>query len=330
MGTSASMSNSNPKVSIIVPAYNAEDYIGETIQSVLEQSYENWELLLVDDGSTDRTKEVIQKYLNDPRIKYFYKKNGGQGSARNLGIKKAGGEYLAFLDADDLWDVDKLKTQVKVLSEKKDIVLVFSRLRRIDHKGNYLNRDLGSGTGVYRGFRALFLLAAGTITIPNSSVIATREDVVRVGCYSEKDEVRNMEDYDLWFRMLMAGCRFYGIGETKGAYRIHEGQSTYSSPGASLKLIAHLENMCEEYPEKSRYFKYLIIRRLSSYFRLHGKTAEAGDTCIATYLSSSCIKTHWVERYFIRMIGLTRYLRLRGLLIRRFRRFKHFVASINS
>lgn len=322
------MSNANPNVSIIVPAYNAEDYIGETIQSVLKQSYENWELLLVDDESTDGTKEIIQKYLNDPRIKYFYKKNGGQGSARNLGIKKARGDYLAFLDADDLWDVDKLKTQIKVFSENK-VSLVFSKLRRIGKNGKYQNTDLGSGTGMYRGFRALFLLAAGTITIPNSSVMATREGVVEAGLFSEKDEIRNFEDYDLWFRMLISGYKFYGIEEAKGDYRIHEGQSTYNNPGSSLKLIKYLEDMYEEYPEKRQYFEFLIVHRLSSYFRLHGKTSEARNKCMETYFSSSCIKTHWVEKYFIRMISLTRYLRLRGLLIRRFRRFKHFVASIN-
>lgn len=322
------MSKANPKVSGIVPAYNAEDYIGETIQSVMEQSYGNWELLLVDDGSTDRTKEVIQKYLDDPRIKYFYKKNGGQGSARNLGIKKAQGDYLAFLDADDLWDVDKLETQIKVFSEN-EVSLVFTKLRRIDQNGKYHNTDVGSGRGMYRGFRAFFLLAAGTITIPNSSVMVTREDVIRAGWFSERDEMRNIEDYDLWLRMLMAGYTFYGMEEAKGGYRIHQGQSTYINTGTTLKLIRNLENMSRKYPEKRKYFKFLIIHRLSSYFRFRGKTSEARNKCMETYFSSSSINTHWVERYFIRVIGLTRYLRLRGLLIRRFRRFKHFVASID-
>lgn len=323
------MNNANPQVSVIVPAYNAEDYIGETIQSVLEQSYGKWELLLVDDGSTDRTKEIIQKYLNDPRIKYFYKKNGGQGSARNLGIQKAKGIFLAFLDADDLWDVDKLKTQIKFLSQENDVVLVFSKLRRIDKNGKYQNTDIGSGTGVYRGFRALFLLAAGTITIPNSSVMATRESIVMAGCFSEKDKIRNIEDYDLWFRMLMEGYKFYGMEETKGGYRIHQDQSTHNSTESMLKLIKYLDKMGEKYPEKRRYFKFLIVQRLSSYYKHHGKTSEARNRCIETYFSSSCIKTHWVEKYFIRMSSLSSYLRLRGLLVRRFRRFKHFVPSIN-
>lgn len=92
-------------ISIIIPAYNAADYLAKTIQSVLNQTYPDFELLLIDDGSTDRTKEIVKDYqAKDARIKYYYKENGGVSSARNVGLQKATGDFVSFLDSDDLWD----------------------------------------------------------------------------------------------------------------------------------------------------------------------------------------------------------------------------------
>ena len=92
-------------ISIIIPAYNAADYLAQTIESVLNQTYSDFELILIDDGSTDRTREIIKDYqCKDARIKYFYKENGGVSSARNLGLQKATGDFVSFLDSDDLWD----------------------------------------------------------------------------------------------------------------------------------------------------------------------------------------------------------------------------------
>lgn len=107
----------NPLISIIVPVYNTEQFIAETIESVIEQSYSNWELWLIDDGSTDNSAKVIKSIAEkDNRINYVHKENGGQASARNLGIKKANGEYIAFLDSDDLWLKDKLEEQIEILN----------------------------------------------------------------------------------------------------------------------------------------------------------------------------------------------------------------------
>ena len=98
-----------PYVSIIMPTYNSHQWISYSIQSVLEQYYEQWELLIVDDGSTDNTKNIVKDFLNDKRIKYHYQENYGPASARNYGISKALGKYLAFLDSDDLWKPNKLR-----------------------------------------------------------------------------------------------------------------------------------------------------------------------------------------------------------------------------
>ena len=105
-------------VSIIMPTYNSSRWISDSIQSVLDQYYEQWELLIVDDGSTDNTKNIVKDFLNDKRIKYYYQENYGPATARNIGISKASGKYLAFLDSDDIWKPNKLELQLNHFKKK--------------------------------------------------------------------------------------------------------------------------------------------------------------------------------------------------------------------
>lgn len=123
-------------VSVIIVVYNGEKYIDEAIQSVLNQTCKDIELIVVDDGSTDNTREVVQKYNN---IIYIYQKNKGEGAARNLGIENSKGDYLAFLDADDLYEIDKIEKQSKILNENNNIDIVYNDLKVVDEKLNYLN-----------------------------------------------------------------------------------------------------------------------------------------------------------------------------------------------
>jgi len=121
-----------PLVSVIMPCYNGEKFISEAIESVINQTYQNWELIIVDDGSKDKSKEIIKQYCaTDNRITYIqHKKNKGIPFARNTGIKISNGEYIAFLDQDDLWLPEKLKEQVGIFKEdkKQKIGLIFSNL----------------------------------------------------------------------------------------------------------------------------------------------------------------------------------------------------------
>lgn len=108
-----------PLVSVVIPTFNRGYIISRAIESVLNQSYTNWELIIVDDGSTDDTKDIIKSYLKDKRVKYFYQKNAGVSAARNLAIKKARGEYIAFLDSDDEFLSNKLGVQLRSMRLKK-------------------------------------------------------------------------------------------------------------------------------------------------------------------------------------------------------------------
>jgi len=113
-----------PLVSVIIPTYNRVEFLGEAIESVLDQSYQNYEILVIDDGSIIDVKSKLKPYLD--KIKYIYQKNQGLAAARNRGIKESKGEYVAFLDDDDLFEVDKLKTQVAVLEGDSKVGFVYS------------------------------------------------------------------------------------------------------------------------------------------------------------------------------------------------------------
>jgi len=126
--------------SIIIPAYNADKYISETINSVLSQSYADWELIIVDDGSTDKTAEIVKQFCKkDNRIKYYYQKNSGVSVARNFGLNKAKGEYISFLDADDIWLNDFLIETTSFLEENQKIGVVNTNVRFINKNSEKLD-----------------------------------------------------------------------------------------------------------------------------------------------------------------------------------------------
>jgi len=123
-------------VSIITPLYNGEKYVSQTIDSVLAQTYLNWEMIIINDGSKDDSEKIVEEYVKkDNRIKLFSQANGGSASARNNGIRRAKGQYIALLDADDLWESFFLESQLKLMKEK-DTLLVYGSHKRIDEVGN--------------------------------------------------------------------------------------------------------------------------------------------------------------------------------------------------
>ncbi len=128
-----------PKVSVVIPAYNAMTYLPETITSVLQQTYTDFEVVVVNDGSTDKIEEWIVQ-ISDPRIKLVSQANLGLAGARNTGIRESQGKYLAFLDADDLWEPTKLEKQVKILEKNPEVGLVYTWVTYIDETGQSTGR----------------------------------------------------------------------------------------------------------------------------------------------------------------------------------------------
>jgi teichuronic acid biosynthesis glycosyltransferase TuaG len=233
-------------VSVITPAYNAQKYIAQTIESVLSQTYTHWEMIIVDDGSTDQTAATIKPFLKDSRIKYVYQTNGKQGKARNLGIKHAQGKYLAFLDADDLWHATKLEKQLDVFS-KHPVDAIYAQGWIFNDEDGFdlanaklIERDVLLGMQPSKEFTQKLLQKN---QIPALSLIVKKNKVDAVNGFGEEVEIQNAEDYQLWLKLADSGCNFYGMEERLFYYRVHANQSTFSNTYAPVPSIWAIENL---------------------------------------------------------------------------------------
>jgi len=163
-------------VSIIIPAYKAEKYIAETIQSVLDQTYPNWELIIIDDGSPDNQKSIIEPFLKDPRIQYHFQENQGVSVARNHGISIAKGVYIAFLDADDIFIKDNLEIKIAEL-EKSKSDYVFSNMIMFDSITNQeIQAESGKGDNILQN---LLEWNGEVIPGPCSNLIVSKEFLIK-------------------------------------------------------------------------------------------------------------------------------------------------------
>jgi teichuronic acid biosynthesis glycosyltransferase TuaG len=232
-------------VSIIMPAFNAEQYIADSIRSVLEQTFTDWELVVVDDGSTDRTADIVRGLGDsDARITYVQRENGGQAAARNTGIRHASGTVLAFIDADDLWLPEKLARQLSVMEETAaDVVYCDGYVFYDDstpERADYFAVVPGHTDGA-----TMFPLLFAYNRIGTLSVVARRDALERVGLFDEDRRLQNCEDYDLWLRLARAGSTFYGMTDKLIRYRRHSTSSTHSES----KLLGPMIDVMKKHSE---------------------------------------------------------------------------------
>lgn len=200
-------------VSIIMPAYNAERFIGQSIESVLAQTYENWELVIADDCSQDNTAQIVAAYAQkDSRVRYYkLPENGGAAMARNLAIEKAQGRYLAFLDSDDLWVSDKLALQIAYMQEK-NISFCATVYGKIDENGKDLGRTVDK-PGV-RDYWGLLKNPPGNLTVIYDTK-ALGKIYVR--------NIRKRNDYVLWLSVIKQAGRLHCMEQLLAYHREREG-----------------------------------------------------------------------------------------------------------
>ncbi|MDU6855743.1 MAG: glycosyltransferase family 2 protein [Clostridiales bacterium] len=200
-------------VSVIMPTYNCSDFIGVTFDSVISQSYKDWEIIVVDDCSTDNTKKIVEDYiLKEPRIKYYkLDKNSGAAVARNKAVEIARGEYIAFLDSDDVWAEEKLTKQINFMKEN-NYNFTCTSYTKIDEEGNYLNRTIqAKDKSDYNGVLK---------TCPgNSTVIYNAK---KLGKFKIPD-IKKRNDYVMWLQVMKKEKYLYGIQEPLGSHRIRKG-----------------------------------------------------------------------------------------------------------
>lgn len=212
-------------VSIITPSYNTSKYITKTIESVLSQTYTNWEMIIVDDCSTDDTDEIVKPYLKDRRIKYIKnKKNSGAAISRNIALKEANGEWIAFLDSDDLWSNDKLEKQIKFM-KKNNYYFSYTNYEEIDESGNRLNK-LITGPKKINKRKMYNYCWPGCLTIMYNAN--------KVGLIQIEDLSKN-NDYAMWLKVIeITNC--FLLNKNLAKYRIRDGSISRNS---KIKLIKH-------------------------------------------------------------------------------------------
>jgi glycosyltransferase involved in cell wall biosynthesis len=189
--------SSSPMVSVVIAAYSAARWIAETLDSVLAQTFQDFEVIVVDDGSTDETPEVVAGYGS--RVRYLRQENGGQPSARNFGIRAVRGSYVAFLDADDLWLPEKLQLQMDLLSRHPNLAWVYSDAIVFDEESGQEVFRASDVTKLYAGDILRPLLLSNFIASPTPVI---RRDVFdTVGYFDESPDLQFAEDWNMWLRI---------------------------------------------------------------------------------------------------------------------------------
>lgn len=228
-----------PEVSIIVAAYNAEKYIGQAIDSILAQTIDDIELIIVDDGSTDRTPDVIRQF-DDARIRGFRQANSGQTVAKNRGIRESTGRYVGFCDADDYWHTRKLEKQLPVFERSPDIAVIYSNEVSIDESGAALP-DRVDATRRGDVLDDLFV----DNFIPFGTALVRRDRLIEVGGFDES--LRMGIDWDLWLR-LAARYKFDYVPDDLYIYRKWAGQMSTNWRGRYDAAFVIMEKFQREHP----------------------------------------------------------------------------------
>lgn len=218
-----------PLISVIIPAYNAEKTIRETLESVLNQTIQDFEIIVINDGSQDETLEIV-KSIQDPRLKVFSYPNAKQAASRNRGFSHSTGEFIAFLDADDLWTSDKLEAQLKALQETPEAAVAYSWSHCIDETGKFL-REASHSTSSGDVYAKLLLC---DFLDNGSNPLIRRQALIEVGGFDES--LPPAEDWDMWLR-LAARYHFVAVPHPHILYR--------QSPASASANLRRMASACE-------------------------------------------------------------------------------------
>jgi glycosyltransferase involved in cell wall biosynthesis len=225
-----------PKVTVVIPTFNSAGLLPEAINSVLEQKFRDFEIILVDDGSTDNTHEVVSDYRS--KLTYVYQKNMGVAAARNRGIQMARGDYLVFLDADDVLLPNKLGEQVDFFQKHPDVDLLFSEVNCFTVNDKGVEKQWPYPSPICRKIRWDESLQYAEILaiqnlFPPVSVMVRRQSVIDAGGFDEDRDLMPLADWDLWYRLGHNGIFAYQR-EVLAKYRVSENSMSRNRPTMKL------------------------------------------------------------------------------------------------
>jgi len=244
----------SPLVSVIIPAYNRAEFTVQCVESVLNQTYTNIEVIVVDDGSTDDTSKKLDPYKN--RITYIHKENGGACSARNVGLQTAHGEYIALIDCDDLYLPDKIELSVRYLQRYPQYGMVHTNLYYVDENKRILKQG-GWGKNRFKGWIKEKLIVVNLIS--NTTVLIHRDCFEKVGLFNE--DLFPPADWDMWLRI----CEHYPVGYIEkplAMYRVTSNWNVrfFERVGEEEKFV--LDHFFDRNPDVSKRIKNKAYSRL--------------------------------------------------------------------
>lgn len=271
--------DSLPLVSVITPLYNAEKYIAQTIESVLSQTYPQWEMLVVDNCSSDASKDIVKSF-NDPRIKLIELEynSGGPARPRNIGMEHAQGEYVAFLDADDIWLPEKLEKQL-IFMKQENVNFTSCNCSLIDEKGMYISPGLKNSLLEKITSKKTICDVIKYSFILTSSVIVHKKILLN---FNEFPEYISVEDFDLWLRILVFKDACYKYqNQTLMQYRVvnNSASNRHNILKQELKANIVLSHFILQYNE------YLPCYYFRFFFYVFGKHVKRFITNLFSFKS---------------------------------------------
>ena len=265
-----------PLVSIITPVYNGSQYLSAAIESALAQTYKNFELLIVNDGSTDNSAAIIKTFIKDSRVFYIEQKNAGVAAARNTALKQARGKYIGFLDQDDLWFKNKLELQIAALEKDGSLALVHSRQDFIDSHGNKIKYDWITGGEGYC-FRENFIKNRIAVL----TVLIRKNIIDEIGFFNE--QLSGADDYEMWLRVTLKYPIKY-IDQSLAFYRFHDSNVSKDSFRMTITDLKAINTILSEHPEALKLAGKQIVRarlyelhhQLAGWYSWHDKNFTQG------------------------------------------------------
>jgi glycosyltransferase involved in cell wall biosynthesis len=241
----------NDLISIVIPTFNRSKFLERAIDSIFSQTYKNWELIVVDNSSTDDTRDMLKKFSGDKLSVFTVNNHGVIGYSRNIGIKKAKGRFIAFLDSDDWWTEDKLSRVIDALHKYRPDV-IYHDCKIVSQNASFTSNCRRLSKNMLKD-----LVVNGNALI-TSSVVVTKTSLLEVGSFSEKSEISGWEDYHLWLRLAKSSCEFYKIDKNCGFY--WQGDDNFDSPERALENLIKIENhLKDEYTSiTNRYYVWWI------------------------------------------------------------------------
>lgn len=271
------MEKAAPRVSVITPTYNRADFLGEAIDSMLAQTFDDFEMIIVDDGSTDGTRALVEQYSDDPRIRCFFQENQGQSVARNLGIGKSTGEFICFLDSDNVWLPERLERSLAAFEGDPSADIVYADNITIDEHGREIGRD---AMPRYSGRITHQLLKDNFVSI-NTTMIR-RHCLEAMGGFSPDD--RLAEDYSLWLR-LSTRYAFRYVPEFWSKYRVMDDQISSDKDKRFWSNERLLRQFLGDFPDsvtrtQARRGMSFFYTRKARYEHSVGRMVAAWRTCL--------------------------------------------------